>query len=115
MSAAGAASATFSAAGAASATVSGAGAASAAVSGAGAAALADLVGLAREDPAGFSATGFSVDGASTTGAGVAAVSTAGVLGTVIWSVCSSVLMGSRDSWHPVGDVTRARAGEMPYE
>jgi hypothetical protein len=43
-----------------------------------------------------------------------AVSTAGSLGTVIWSVCS-VLMGSRDSWHPVRDVMRVRAGEMPYE
>ena len=64
--------------------------------------------------AGFAAAGFSATGASTAGAGATAVSTAGSLGTVIWSVCS-VLMGSRDSWHPVRDAVRGRDGEMPYE
>jgi hypothetical protein len=59
------------------------------------------------------AAGFFAAGASA-GGGDVAVSTAGSLGTVIWSVCS-VLMGSRDSWHPVRDVVRVRAGEMPYE
>jgi hypothetical protein len=60
------------------------------------------------------AAGLSAAGASAAGAGAVAVSTAGSLGTVIWSV-DSVLMGSRDSWHPVRDVVRVRAGEMPYE
>ena len=70
--------------------------------------------LVRPRPA-WTATGFSAAGASAgfaaaflalgLGAGFAAgtsataVSTAGSLGMVIWSVCSSVLMGSRDSWH----------------
>jgi hypothetical protein len=65
-----------------------------------------VLAFALDALAGFS--GFSA-------AGAAAVSTAGVLGTVIWSVCSSVLMGSRDSWHPVRDTGRGHAGEMPYE
>jgi hypothetical protein len=67
--------------------------------------------------AGFSGFSGLAAAASATGAaaGAVAVSTAGVLGTVIWSVCSSVLIGSRDSWHPVCDVERGHAGEMPYE
>jgi hypothetical protein len=80
---------------------------------AGAAALAALA--AAVDRALDALAGFSTAGASTAAAGALAVSTAGVLGTVIWSVCSSVLMGSRDSWHPACDVKWARAGKMPYE
>jgi hypothetical protein len=74
-----------------------------------------VVFFALDRAAGFSAAGFSAAGFFSAAAPTTTVSTAGSLGTVIWSVCSSVLMGSRDSWHLALDAGALHAGEMPYE